>query len=189
MPYVVIGEATRTVTTSTTLAVSDQVVLVDATAGAVTITLPPSAQMPGRRVRVKKIDASTNAVTVQASAGDSIDTAVSLAAQGDTTELYLPPGATVWRQIGGGMPQWTKAQTTWAPGTLLAGQVARTTVSVSGTQVGQPAVAGHTGISDPAVVLSAAVTSAGTVTVAAINLTGAAVTVPSGTLTVAVLTR
>jgi len=52
-----------------------EIVLVDASGGAVTITLPtPSASA---RVRVKKIDASSNVVTVQPSGSETIDGASS----------------------------------------------------------------------------------------------------------------
>ena len=51
------------------------IVLVDASGGAVTITLPsPTA---GAKVRVKKTDASTNVVTVSPSAAETIDGASS----------------------------------------------------------------------------------------------------------------
>ena len=56
-------------------AADGEIVLVDASGGAVTITLPsPSA---GARVRVKKTDASTNTVTVSPSATETIDGASS----------------------------------------------------------------------------------------------------------------
>jgi hypothetical protein len=68
----------RTVTATATLGDSDHTVLVDATAGAVTINLPNPTTSSGvhrkRRVYViKKIDASANAVTVDPAGTQQID--------------------------------------------------------------------------------------------------------------------
>jgi hypothetical protein len=69
--------ATRTVTTDTLLSLSDGLCLVDATAGAVTITLPALPAAGGYRLSVKKIDAVNN-VTVDGGAAniDGAGTAV-----------------------------------------------------------------------------------------------------------------
>ena len=89
--------ATRTVTTATTLSLSDGLCLVDATAGAVTITLPVLPAAGGLPLRIKKVDASGNAVTVDGGAAN-IDGAATfpLAAQwdavtvvGDATQWYV----------------------------------------------------------------------------------------------------
>lgn len=53
----------RSVTAATTIVDSDDLILVDATAGAVTVTLPLVSANAGRRFTVKKTDASGNAVT------------------------------------------------------------------------------------------------------------------------------
>ena len=53
---------------------------VDATSGAVTITLPDPGEARGRKITVKKIDGSGNAVTVTTKSGtDTIDGATSSA--------------------------------------------------------------------------------------------------------------
>ena len=57
--------------TSNYTASDGDIVLVDASSGAVTITLPSPSE--GAKVRVKKIDASTNTVTVSPSATETID--------------------------------------------------------------------------------------------------------------------
>lgn len=54
----------RTVLAATTVVGSDAIILVDATAGAVSITFPLATQMQFAYVTVKKIDASVNAVTL-----------------------------------------------------------------------------------------------------------------------------
>jgi hypothetical protein len=48
-------------------------VRVDATAGTVAVTLPAAQRFSGRRFVVKKVDASTHAVTIQAQSGQTID--------------------------------------------------------------------------------------------------------------------
>lgn len=69
------------------------VVLVDASAGAVTVTLTSSV-FGGQLIGVKKIDSSANAVTVAAPAGTTIDGAASkaLAAQWDSVLLMAAEG-------------------------------------------------------------------------------------------------
>lgn len=67
----------RTVTVNTGLTSSDYLVLVDATAGAVTVGLPPAPTKEGAAVVIKKIDSSTNSVTVEGNVSDTIDGATS----------------------------------------------------------------------------------------------------------------
>jgi hypothetical protein len=57
----------------TLLSADNQAVFVDATVGAVTITLPPaSASTVGRVYRIYKTNASVNAVTVAANSGNTV---------------------------------------------------------------------------------------------------------------------
>lgn len=56
----------RTITASGTANATDYLILVDATAGAVVVTLP--ALSAGRAISVKKIDASANAVSIASAA-------------------------------------------------------------------------------------------------------------------------
>lgn len=73
------------------------VVLVDATGGAVTITLPLSSVWRGREIIVIKVDSSANAVTVAISGSDVINGAAShsLATQ-YTKARYVADGTTNW---------------------------------------------------------------------------------------------
>lgn len=75
----------RTITASASVADSDVVLLVDATAGAVTVTLPAAASSSGRVLYVKKTDASGNAVTLDGNGAETIDGA---ATKANTTQ-YL----------------------------------------------------------------------------------------------------
>lgn len=72
-----VAASVTTLTASATLDDTHHTVLVDASAGAVTITLPSAAGIAGRMYRIKKIDSSANAVTVAAQTGETIDGAAS----------------------------------------------------------------------------------------------------------------
>lgn len=65
-------------------------VRVNATGGAVTVTLPTAVENEGRKIFVKKTDASGNAVTVDGNGSETIDGAanVSLPAQYDAVFIY-----------------------------------------------------------------------------------------------------
>lgn len=67
---------TRTVTANTSVTADDATILVDATAGAVTVTLAFAAA--GDSIVVKKIDASANVVTIAAQTGETINGAPSV---------------------------------------------------------------------------------------------------------------
>ncbi len=67
--------ATRvdTVSANTTLGIDHHVVLVNASGGARTITLPNATTCAGRQYIIKKVDSSTNAVTITPQTGQTID--------------------------------------------------------------------------------------------------------------------
>lgn len=76
------GAGTKPTTISTktadyTMVASDSTILVNATGAMVTITLPTAASVfkngIGQRFSIKKVDSSTNAVTVKASGSELID--------------------------------------------------------------------------------------------------------------------
>lgn len=66
----------RTVTTSGGVNALDFLVRVDATAGAVTMTLETAVGCDGRIHRFKKIDASGNAMTIEGAGSELIDGAL-----------------------------------------------------------------------------------------------------------------
>lgn len=66
----------RTVTGNTTLDITHETVLVDATAGNVTITFPLAASVPFKQYNVKKIDATANTVTIDGNGTETIDNAL-----------------------------------------------------------------------------------------------------------------
>ena len=63
----------RTVSTTTVLDPEDDLVLVDATAGTITITLPDIDDAQRKAYIVKKSDSGGNAVTVQGATGETIE--------------------------------------------------------------------------------------------------------------------
>lgn len=63
----------KNITANYTVLVDDHTILVDATAGAVTLTLPVAVKSSRRTVSVKKTDASVNNVVLIAASGDLID--------------------------------------------------------------------------------------------------------------------
>jgi len=77
----------KTVTSDYTMKWADEIILADASSAAIKVTLPDPAAYPGYSLMIKKIDSSTNAVTVEVAdtANQTIDgaTSVSLANQWD----------------------------------------------------------------------------------------------------------
>ncbi len=76
---------------------------VDATSGAVTITLPAVSGAAGRIYTIKKTDASGNAVTVDPNASETIDgaTTASLASQYSTITIQANAAGTAWHKVSG----------------------------------------------------------------------------------------
>jgi hypothetical protein len=92
------GAAITTKTANYTATASDHTILVDATAGAITITLPAASGATRRIYVIKKIDSSANAVTVDPNASETLDGATtrdlssqydSYTMQSDAVEWWL----------------------------------------------------------------------------------------------------
>jgi len=85
------------VTSNYTMNINDAIILVDATAGNVTITLQPALQWEQKKLTIKKIDASVNTVTIDADSAELIDGATTkvISAQYVTVNLTAQGGA-VW---------------------------------------------------------------------------------------------
>lgn len=81
---------TRTLTATGSAGASDYLLLVNATAGAVTVNLPAAANSNGVYLIVKKTDASVNAVTVDANGAETIDGAATqvITAQYDAVTVF-----------------------------------------------------------------------------------------------------
>jgi hypothetical protein len=85
----------RTITTNTTLAITDNTILADATSGNITVTLPLATAK--KEYKIKKIDSSANTVTVARTSTDTIDGATSFVIT-DQYEAYsfISDGTTLW---------------------------------------------------------------------------------------------
>lgn len=86
-------------TSAYTVAVADEVITVDATSGAVTITLPALSGNLGRWIIVKKIDASGNAVTLDGNASENIDGATTKVLAAQYAHTTIVAGASEWHVI------------------------------------------------------------------------------------------
>ena len=86
-------------TASYTIEDGDRVVLADATAGVMTITLPLAALHEGRTFTVKKIDASANAVTIDGNGAETIDGALTVALSVQHQARTLLSDGAGWRII------------------------------------------------------------------------------------------
>jgi len=78
---------------------TEQVVLVDATTGPITVTMPLTADRLGNDIQVQKIDSSANTVTVSRTGGETIDGAITqvLALEGDALWLVADPTNSEWQ--------------------------------------------------------------------------------------------
>jgi len=87
--------STRTLTGDTTLAATDHVVLVDASGGDVTLTLPLAASRLSEFC-IKKIDSSGNTVTIDGNGGETIDGSTTFVLTEQYDALRIFSDATEW---------------------------------------------------------------------------------------------
>jgi len=87
----------RAITASGSVAADDYLIVADATAGAVVVSLPAAATNDGRLVIVKKTDISVNTVTLDGNSAETIDGAATqvLALQYDSITVACD-GAGWW---------------------------------------------------------------------------------------------
>lgn len=90
---------TRVVTATGSLTIADCLTLVNATGGAVTVTLPAAAISTGRMMIVKKTDASGNAVTIDGSGAETIDGAATKSLPTQYSALTMVCDGTGWHII------------------------------------------------------------------------------------------
>ena len=82
-----ITQSSRTITASDTVLTTDDVILVDATAGAVTLTMLAAATI-GKLLFVKKIDSTANAVTISGDANLDGQASIVISSQYDAVRLF-----------------------------------------------------------------------------------------------------
>ena len=84
------------VSVNTTLDETYHTVLVDATGGARTITLPPAAAHLHRIYNIKKIDVSVNAVTIDGNGGETIEGAATQTLPNQWDAYTIQSNGTAW---------------------------------------------------------------------------------------------
>jgi hypothetical protein len=95
IPVVLSKTATYTVSTND----GDNVqVNVNATSGAVTINLYAASGNAGKIIAVKKTDSSTNAVTLDGNASETLDGSLTLTLSGQNDAVYLVCDGTNWQK-------------------------------------------------------------------------------------------
>lgn len=93
------GAQAAVLSANTTLSLAHAgLVLVDASAGNVTLTLPPATTLAGLTYRIVRTDASANTVTVQADGTDLIEGAASLTLPPGDRRVLVTDGTDTWHR-------------------------------------------------------------------------------------------
>lgn len=87
---------TRTITATGSPTANDYLLIVDATAGAVTVNLPAAASSTGRVLQCKKKDASANAMTLDGNGAETIDGAATLSTTTQYAAFTVACDGTEW---------------------------------------------------------------------------------------------
>ena len=98
--YVLSQVKIKTTTAAYTIEADIFYIRVDATSGAITVTLPVATNCGGRQVAIKKIDSSVNSVTIARASTDTIEGSASmaLASQWDKQTL-ISNGVDAWEKL------------------------------------------------------------------------------------------
>lgn len=85
------------ITADYSVSINDSIIIADCTAGAITITLKPAREWEQKRITIKKIDSTANALTIDGYSTELIDGALTKA----TTTQYgsyelVSQGGAVW---------------------------------------------------------------------------------------------
>lgn len=95
------GNVTLVSTTSTLLKTNFGLVLIDASSGNVTVTLPTSATIAAARLTIARIDTSNNTVTIARASTDTIEGATSVGVAVAERKTLMSDGISAWYVIGG----------------------------------------------------------------------------------------
>lgn len=90
---------TRTITVSDSANSSDTLILADATAGNIVVSLPPAASKEGLEIIVKKISDPPRTVTIQANGSEAIDGAPNVTLTVKNEALHIMSDGTAWWKI------------------------------------------------------------------------------------------
>jgi hypothetical protein len=97
-----LAASTRTVVSKTfanspyTVAATDEVILVNASGGAVTVNLPAAASFSGRVLAIKKTDSSANVVTIDGNASETIEGALTRKLTFQYDRIQIASDGTNW---------------------------------------------------------------------------------------------
>lgn len=94
--WAVWGQNTAAASTSTSMSAAIDYYRVDASGGAVTMTLPALASNLNKKFRVKKIDSSANAVTVKGNGSELVDFANTFLLESPGASIDLVATASCW---------------------------------------------------------------------------------------------
>jgi len=91
--------AYRSVTTSGNVLSGDYLIIADAAGGAITMTLPPAALVPGRIYAFKRINAGANQVIIDGYASETIDGATTHALTPQWNSLIIMTNGVAWFKL------------------------------------------------------------------------------------------
>lgn len=91
--------AFRSVTTTGNVVSGDYLIIADATAGAITLTLPPAALVPGRIYAFKRINSGGNQVIVDPSGAETIDGAATHTLTPQWNALTIMSNGVAWFKL------------------------------------------------------------------------------------------
>src|SRR4030065_132078 len=93
------GYGVTSVTANYTATLNDEVILANATADAVAVTLPTAVGNTGKKFVVKKIDSSVNAVTVDPNGSETIDGQATASVKNLDETIIVVSDGTNWRRL------------------------------------------------------------------------------------------
>jgi len=88
--------AYRSVTATGNVVSGDYLIIADAAGGAITMTLPPAALVPGRIYVFKRINSGGNAVIVDPSGAETIDGAATYTLSAQWNSVTIMSNGTAW---------------------------------------------------------------------------------------------
>lgn len=88
--------ATTTITGNYAALLTDYMILANASAGPITITLPSAATTPGQTYEVKKIDSTSNTVTINTTSSQTIDGQLTQTIGYQNTEVNFTSDGLQW---------------------------------------------------------------------------------------------
>ena len=86
----------RNVTTTGNVVSGDYLIVADATGGAITMTLPPAALVPGRIYTFKRINSGANAVVIDPSGVETIDGAATYTLSAQWNSVTIMNNGIAW---------------------------------------------------------------------------------------------